>query len=85
MLGNATLHTRCMRSHFVGFFMEKSDCCAQVQVQEGEGQALAKSRKNSAYLAISLADGTGVDLVFQSLARLMMGDPNITVSKWKSV
>ena len=57
----------------------------KVQVQEGEGQALARGRKSSAYLAVSLADGSGVDGVFLALARLMLNDANVTVSGWKSV
>ena len=57
----------------------------KLQVQDGEGQALARSKNRCAYLAVSLADGTGVDAVFLSLARLMLGDANVTVSGWKSV
>jgi hypothetical protein len=57
----------------------------KTQVQDGEGTALARSKNRCAYLAVSLVDGTGVDSVFLSLARLMLGDANVTVSGWKSV
>lgn len=51
-------------------------------VQEGEGQAVARHGENRGYASISLADDTGIDDVIVAVARLVLKDVNLTVSRF---
>ena len=52
-------------------------------VQDGEGQALASKGDKRGYVAISLADDTGLDDLVGLLAKIMMADLNLTVKSFQ--
>jgi GTPase SAR1 family protein len=51
-------------------------------VQEGEGQAVARHGESRGYASISLADDTGIEDVIVTMARLVLKDVNLTVSRY---
>jgi small GTP-binding protein len=53
-------------------------------VQDGEGQALAAKGDKRGYCAISLADDTGIDDLVLAVAKLILADPNVSVSSFKA-
>lgn len=53
-------------------------------VQDGEGQALAAKGDKRAYCAISLVDDSGIDDLILSLTKLVLCDPNVSVSSFKT-
>jgi GTPase SAR1 family protein len=51
-------------------------------VQDTEGEALARAGDRRGFAAVSLVDNTGIDDVVLTLARIMTGDLNLTVSSY---